>query len=141
MCVRYNSIPTTTQIGDQSINSIILLKMSKLNITDKFPDGRYRGRSIESIIEKNKIMAKKTVMSFIKKGVEFDEDVLSAIGITKNIRNVSTRQEIVERPKYKPKALPKDKESLNKILDEINTLTNFDDEIIDKDDEEAEDDD
>lgn len=71
----------------------------------------------------SELLEKKCVLEYIKKGYEFDDEVLKLAHITKTIRDVKIDNVFVDdKPTKKQKTLAKDTESLKNILKLINTL-------------------
>lgn len=64
------------------------------------------------------------IFKYIKKGFDFDDEVLEKAGIKKSIRDEKVVTVLVEHEKIKEKVLPKDTESLKNILKSLNTLDN-----------------
>lgn len=64
---------------------------------------------------------KKKVFSLIKKGIQFDDEVLEKAGIKKVVRDVEFKNVFVEHEKDK-KTYEKDTVNLQKILKELRTL-------------------
>lgn len=91
--------------------------MYYLNIDDIITKGKYSGKTVKDIIEN-----KKAVFEALKDGNFISEDVLNSINISKKVRNVSYKNEIVTHEKHN-KIYPKDTTSLNKILKELETLS------------------
>lgn len=100
----------------------------------------FNNKQVIEIINDNK----RNIFQLLKKGYEFDDEVLSLAGIKKNVKNVKTRNQIVEHDKD-TKTYEIDKTPLHKILKEISTIDSYsitdnlikeiDDNEINEDDE------
>ena len=64
------------------------------------------------------------IFKYIKKGFDFDDEVLEKAGIKNTIRDEKVVTVLVEHEKIKEKVLPKETESLKNILKSLNTLDN-----------------
>lgn len=80
----------------------------------------FNNKQVIEIINDNK----RNIFQLLKKGYEFDDEVLSLAGIKKNIKNVKTRNQIVEHDKD-TKTYEIDKTPLHKILKEISTIDSY----------------
>ena len=77
---------------------------------------KYNGKKVSELVEK-----KGVIFQMIKKGYRFDDKVLEAAKITKNIRNHEAISVIAEHEKD-TKKYKKDTASLKEIIKEIDVL-------------------
>ena len=94
--------------------------LNVLHKNSEITTGRYKGKTVNEVLEKDK----KEIFYLIKKGVSFDDEVLSMSGITKKTSNVRFSQVFVEHAKDN-KIYEKDTASLSKILKELRTIDNL----------------
>lgn len=87
--------------------------------------GRYEGKIIEEVVTKNR----KAIFSMIKKGVMFDDEVLSMAHIKKIEHPHTVTCEIERHANKSNKKYEKDNAKLEDILKEINTLEHEGDNI------------
>lgn len=92
--------------------------IKKLTITDTINIGRKKVTVSELVTEKGKIM------SLIKKGYYFDDEVLSQAGIKRIVKETKIENVFVDH-KQDTKKYQKDTESMKNILKSINTLENI----------------
>ena len=92
-----------------------------LNINSEITAGIHKGKTVKEVLENGK----KEIFSLIKQGFSFDDEVLSLAGIKKNVRDVTIKQVFVEHEKDN-KIYEKETTSLSKILKEIRTIDNID---------------
>lgn len=104
--------------------------MYYLNINDVITKGKHAGKIVKDIINDKKI-----VFEVLKDGNPLDDEILNKVNIHKNIRNISFVNEVVIHEKH-DKSYPKDTVTLNKILKELETLSNQDYNIKEGIDEE-----
>lgn len=100
--------------------------MATLNIYSILDTGKYRGKKVGEMVD-NKDKAE--LFKLIKKGYSFNDEVLSLIGIKKNVRDVKVSQILVDHVKDK-KVYQKDTASLSKILKELRTIDNLNENEI-----------
>lgn len=91
-------------------------------ITEK---GRYKGKIVEEIINKNR----KAIFAMIKKGIMFDDEVLEMAHIKKVEHPHTVTCEIERHSNKSHKKYEKDSAKLEDILKEINTLEHEGDNI------------
>lgn len=94
--------------------------MYYLNINDVITKGKHAGKIVKDIINDKKI-----VFEVLKDGNPLNDEILNTVNIHKNIRNISFVNEVVIHEKH-DKIYPKDTVTLNKILKELETLSNQD---------------
>ena len=92
-----------------------------LNINSVITSGNYKGKTVKDVLENGK----KEIFNLIKQGFLFDDEVLSLAGIKKNVRDVTVENVFVEHEKDN-KIYEKETTSLSKILKEIRTIDNID---------------
>ena len=90
-------------------------------------EGKYHGKKVQEIVNKYK---GKGILWLIKKGLMFDDDVLSAANITTQRKNYQCYNEVVEHEK-ELKKYKKETANINEISKSIETLRNYD-EISDE---------
>lgn len=91
--------------------------MDKLSFADKIPSGEYRGRTVQDIIDDPEIR----LITLIKVGFEFTDDVLKAGGIRTQVRDVQIKNEVVQHIKDN-RVYAKEVEPISKILRELETI-------------------
>ncbi len=96
----------------------------KLQINSIIDNGKYKGQKVSDLVKNKKI-----VFSLIKDGIDFDDTVLSLAGIKRNIRDVKVKQVLIEHD-VDTRTYAKETTSLQKILKELRTLDNVDDENL-----------
>ena len=87
--------------------------------------GRYEGKSVDEVITRNR----KAIFSMIKKGVMFDDEVLSIAHIKKIEHPHTVTCEIERHANKSTKKYEKDTAKIDEILKEINTLEHEGDNI------------
>ena len=92
-----------------------------LNINSEITTGIHKGKTVKEVLENGK----KEIFSLIKQGFSFDDEVLSLAGIKKNVRDVTIKHVFIEHEKDN-KIYEKETTSLSKILKEIRTIDNID---------------
>ena len=71
------------------------------------------------------------IFRLIKKGYQFDDEVLKAAHISKSIRDVRVENVIVEHEAEKGRTYVKEKESVRNIIRQLNTLDSQTEETYD----------
>lgn len=107
--------------------------MGKLTMNYTFKKGKYANKTVGELTE-----IKGTIFSMIKEGYEFEDDVLAAAHIKKNIRDQKIYLRVgdcFESGKTN-KPLAVETASLKKILSELNTLDKVGENIEENDDSE-----
>lgn len=94
-----------------------------LKLNDIIKKGRFKNKSISDIITNNR----KDIITLIKEGYEFDDEVLNAAKYKRYIKNKNYISEIVKHTQKETKSYQKDINDVDKILEEI-----FDDIKISK---------
>ena len=90
--------------------------MNKLDINSVISDGKFKGRNMSEISKD-----KKNIFILIKEGYQISDDILSKIGIRKNIHDIKFTTQIVEHEKDN-KVYPKETMSVSKIIKELETV-------------------
>lgn len=110
--------------------------MKGLKLNDTIAAGEYKGKTVQEVIAGAREKPSRIIMSLLKKGLYFDDEVINAVGIKKTIRDVKFEHIVVDREKHEQKVLPKDRAKLSTILKDIHTIDNSIDNIEVNDDEE-----
>lgn len=71
------------------------------------------------------------IMSLIKEGYNFDDDVLNAAHITRTIRNVRFDHFVTDKPAEQMPKLRKDSVSAKQIISELNSINKASDDFKD----------
>ena len=94
----------------------ILYFMTIYHFDTVLQEGRYKGKTVQEVFDKNK----DTIFKLIKKyGYSFDDEVLAAAHITKTVSNHRTYLEWEHHSAENVKKLRKDTKSIEEILDEF----------------------
>ena len=101
---------------------------AKLGMDDIINVGRNKKVKVSELVD-----TKGQIFNLIKKGIEFDDDVLKSAHIIKSNRNDTVSNVIIEHECEKGKSYEKDKESLKTILKSLNTIDNQSEEAYDED--------
>ena len=104
--------------------------MAKLTMDYTFTKGKFANKTVSELVD-----IKGQIFSMIKDGYEFDDEVLAAAHIKRNVTNVKTycsvfggnKENVIE------KTLPKDTASMKQILSDINTLDHIGDNVNEND--------
>ena len=91
----------------------------KISLKDKINDSNYKNKTIEEIININR----KYIFELIKKGYDFDDEVLMKCNIKKTIKNQTVKLEIAEHQKD-DKVYEKETESLKNIIKSLLIIDN-----------------
>lgn len=91
--------------------------MEKLGLKSIIQRGKDKGRKVSDIISKDR----KRVFGLIREGFQFDDEVLSAAGIKKTIREEKTVTQIVTHEKDN-RVYQKDTMRLDRIISELLTV-------------------
>jgi hypothetical protein len=87
----------------------------------------------KKVLVSSLVPIKGEIFKLIKKGLQFDDEVLKEAHIIKTIKDVKIQTTIVPHSKEK-KTYTKETESLKNILKSINTLENQASDVVDGDD-------
>ena len=87
--------------------------------------GRYEGKTVEEVVNKNRT----AIFTMIKKGVMFDDEVLSMAHITKTEHAHTAYCEIEKHINRSNRKYEKDTAKIDEILNELNTLEHDGDNI------------
>lgn len=110
------------------------MKVTKLD--DTITIGRHKGKTVREMIESSGDKARRNIMSLLKKGLYFDDEVINMVGIKKTIRDPVIKLVVADH-KTDHKVLPKDRAKLSTILKDIHTIdTSIDDYPIDDEENE-----
>ena len=90
-----------------------------LTMSDTINVGKNKKVTVESLVP-----IKGEIFKLIKKGLQFDDEVLKEAHITKIIRDVKVENEIVSHEKEKKSNYSRETESLKSILKSVNVLEN-----------------
>nr|DAO77087.1 MAG TPA: hypothetical protein [Ackermannviridae sp.] len=93
--------------------------MEKLTLKSTIKSSKYGDKSIEELIK-----IKGAIFSMIKDGYDFDDEVLEAAHIRKQISNEKVYCRVGGDNSSKKKKLPKDTQSIKQIIYELNMLEN-----------------
>lgn len=93
--------------------------MEKLTLKSAIKSSKYGDKSIEELIK-----IKGAIFSMIKDGYDFDDEVLEAAHIRKQISNEKVYCRVGGDNSSKKKKLPKDTQSIKQIIYELNMLEN-----------------
>lgn len=93
--------------------------MEKLTLKSTIKSSTYGDKSIEELIK-----IKGAIFSMIKDGYDFDDEVLEAAHIRKQISNEKVYCRVGGDNSSKKKKLPKDTQSIKQIIYELNMLEN-----------------
>ncbi len=93
--------------------------MEKLTLKSTIKSSKYGDKSIEELIK-----IKGAIFSMIKDGYDFDDEVLEAAHIRKQISNEKVYCRVGDGKSTKKKNLPKDTQSIKQIIYELNMLEN-----------------
>ena len=88
-----------------------------IGMDDPITSGRIKSKTPREIIKKDK----RKIFTLIKNGFTFDDEVLEAAGIRRSVSNERVYNSVCEHA-VDTKRLPKDKLSLNKIIEELSTV-------------------
>ena len=110
------------------------MKITKMD--DELPFGRHKGKTVREMIEKKPETARKNIMSYLKNGLYFDDEVIKAVGIKKIVHEATVTNVIVDRKPEDTRSLPKDRAKLSTILKDLHTIDNTIDNYVIDDDEE-----
>lgn len=103
--------------------------MEKLTMESTLKKGKYANKSIADLVK-----IEGEIFSMIKNGYEFDDEVLEAAHIKRNIRDVKVYCCVGGgKCGSMPLVLPKETASMKQILSDINTLDNIGKYISDED--------
>jgi hypothetical protein len=89
----------------------------KLTLNDTINIGKNKKVLVSELVN-----VKGEIFKYIKKGFNFDDDVLKAAKITKIISNERFTNVIVEHEKQKEKIYQKDTETLKNVLKSLHTV-------------------
>jgi hypothetical protein len=93
--------------------------MEKLTLKSTIKSSKYGDKSIEELIK-----IKGAIFSMIKDGYDFDDEVLEAAHIRKQISNEKVYCRVGGDNSSNKKKLPKDTQSIKQIIYELNMLEN-----------------
>ena len=113
------------------------MKVTKMD--DILPFGRHKGKTVREMIEKKPETARKNIMTYLKNGLYFDDEVINTVGIKKIVHEPTITNVVVDRKPYEDtRTMPKDRAKLSTILKELHTIDNTIDNfaINDNDDNE-----
>lgn len=91
-----------------------------LSLKSKVSYGRYKDKSVEEIVAKNKAV----IMKMIKDGYTFSDQVLKKVGLKKSIHGMKVSTQVVEHEKD-TKTYAKDTKRVSEILNSLRTLDNM----------------
>ena len=91
----------------------------KLTMVSVLTDGKDKGRKIADIISSDK----KRIFALLREGKQFDDEVLTAAGIRKTVRDEKVTQVICEHAKDN-KIYQKDTMRVDRIIGELATIRN-----------------
>lgn len=93
---------------------------NKLSLTDKINVGKKQRILVSDIVSK-----KGELFKYIKRGYEFDDEVLEKAGVKKTIRNKRVINVVIDRDiNESNKTYPKETESLRSVLKSLCTIDN-----------------
>lgn len=96
----------------------------KLTLNDTINIGKNKNVLISDLVH-----IKGEIFKYIKKGFDFDDEVLEKAGIKKTVRDFKTETVLVEHIKPKHiKVYPKETESLKNVLKSLHTLEYMEDD-------------
>lgn len=90
--------------------------MNKLKLTDIIEEGKYKDKKISELIGN-----KKSIFELLKEGYILDDEVLIQSHIKKNVRDMTTYQEVVKHEKD-TKVYPNETANIAKILKDLETI-------------------
>ena len=97
----------------------------KLTLNDTINVGKNKNVLISDLVH-----IKGEIFKYIKKGFDFDDEVLEKTGIKKTVRDFKTETVLVEHIKPKHiKVYPKETESLKNVLKSLHTLEYMEDDV------------
>lgn len=105
-----------------------------LKLKDKLDVGRHKGKTVQEMIDKSPDRAKKNIMSYLKQGLYFDDEVIKTVGLKKIVHEPTVTNVIAEH-KSENKVLPKDRAKLSTILKDLHTIDNTIDSFVIDDEE------
>lgn len=105
-----------------------------LKLEDTITLGKYKGKTVREMIDKNPDKAKKNILNYLRQGLYFDDEVINEVGLKKIVHEPTVKLVVVEH-KSDNKTLPKDRAKLSTILKDLHTIDNSIDNFMIDDDE------
>lgn len=103
-----------------------------LGLEDKVGIGRYKNRTVSEMLDMNR----NEIFNLLKKGIQFDDEVLEKARVTKSIRDVQTKLIVIDHEAKDTKVYQKDTTPIKSIINGLHTIVNTACYSYDEDNEE-----